>query len=190
MIYREWERLPGKIVGRWAHIRPVAEICFTKGLTVLIPDDEAAVAIHFDDWRELVFGGRGATYLPFERRMYVTLGAALGLDSPYHVAYRPDIHEWGHAVWSLVLKTTERWLVYYPAWIAARAAGRLLNEYSATKPEEGFAEDFEAILREDFIGDGPWEQPLAGRGSLRAMDEVRYNGIKAMLYRRGLVVGD
>lgn len=194
MNYTDWGRLPGKIAGRLAAIQSLVDICFSKGMVLRVEDNDWE--IHFDDWREAVFGGRAATYLSFEKALYITGNLAWGQDLRYHPAYRADLHEWGHAVWALVLSPLERWGVYWAAWRAAKGSGRLLSAYSASKPEEGFAEDFEAILRDDYGGSkivlpnaDSWDS-LPGRQSLGRQDSKRYNVLKEILNKRGLFVGN
>lgn len=123
-------------------LRRLYDLCVTKGLSTVMQDSEDG-AVHFPDWREAVFGGRAATYLSFEKRLYFN---PKGL--PPYAPYRPDVHELGHAVWHLLLTGRQKWLEYAVLWAKGRIAGKLETGYAAEKPEEGFAEDFEAYFTE------------------------------------------
>ena len=127
----------------WGVLQILVDQCVNKGLIIEqsgSPDGN----IHFSDWREAVFGGRAACYVPFERRMYLNW---LGLQDYW--PYQGQVHELGHAVWFLLLQPVERWNIYYRAWAKDKAEGRGLGDYWAASVEEGWAEDFEAFWRRE-----------------------------------------
>ena len=106
----------------------------------------------------------------------MTEAIAYGGETGYHPLYRPELHEWGHAVWSLLLTPVERWARYFPAWRRAKNAGLTLTDYGATSVEEGWAEDFEAGFR---IG----TRDLPGLVTLAQRDWERYNVVRVILKR-------
>ncbi|MDR7555147.1 MAG: hypothetical protein QN157_06010 [Armatimonadota bacterium] len=134
-----WEELPDALRRRWEPLRPLVEACLARGMTVSVqPGDEVRV----DDANPAIWSGP-AFYYPPRRVLAMTEAIATGRHAGY-ATYRGDLHELGHAVWYLLLTPQERWQGYFPLWDAARAAGRLLDAYSAERPEEGWAQDFEA----------------------------------------------
>lgn len=120
----------------WGGTRPLYEQCVARGMKI-IEHDSPDGNVHFADYREAIFGGRPACFIPFLAEMHVNpAGLAQYGEYPGHV------HELGHAVWTLLLSTVERWMDYAKAWGVSRAAGSLVSEYAATSIEEGWAEDF------------------------------------------------
>ena len=128
---------------QWGSTKRLLEMCQAQGLTIIERTDPDGL-VHFADWREAIFGGVAATYLPFEKTMYLNWK---GLAE--YGGYMGHVHELGHVVWSLLLTTQERWVGYTRLWGAARRAKILLDWYAETKPEEGWAQDFEAFWTEE-----------------------------------------
>lgn len=162
---------------RWGPTQHLLEMCQAKGLKVVECTDEDGL-VHFPDWREAIFGSVAATYLPFEKTMYLNWK---GLAE--YGGYMGHIHELGHAVWSLLLTTQERWVGYTRLWGAARRAQMLLDWYAETKPEEGWAQDFEAF----WTGEpAPGHMEIDhGRAELQAIDPVRYGFLRQVMTRLG-----
>jgi hypothetical protein len=134
-----WDELPEILRRRWKPLRPLVEACLAQGMTVSVqPGDEVRV----DDANPAIWSGP-AFYYPPRRVLAMTEAIAAGHHTGYGT-YRGDLHELGHAVWYLLLTPQERWQGYFPLWDVARQAGRLLDAYSAERPEEGWAQDFEA----------------------------------------------
>lgn len=134
-----WDALPEVLRHRWQPLRPLVDACLAQGMIVSVQrGDEVRV----DGANPAIWSGP-AFYFPPGRVLAMTEAIAAGRHAGYGT-YRGDLHELGHAVWYLLLTPQERWQGYFPLWKAARGAGRLLDAYSAERPEEGWAQDFEA----------------------------------------------
>lgn len=139
IIARQWADLPGGLAGRWLPLRVLVGQCFKRGLTVEIQSGTQEVRLPTPA-EQFVFGGGPATYVQYRKALYLTEDVAYGLDVRYG-DYAGDIHEFGHAVWYLLLTPWERWVRYLMLWRTEPA----LDGYAATKVEEGWAQDFEAF---------------------------------------------
>lgn len=145
--YRSLSDLTMPLTIRWKSLLALLGECFERGMRLQIVDGPDIREAAPEVW----FASGGAAYISWQRRLLMTRHIAFGPTPEYPQGYRPDIHEIGHAVWSLVLTPIQRWLGYWPLWRKGRAQGTLPGQYAATKVEEGFAEDFEAFFRQQTL---------------------------------------
>jgi len=158
----------------WEGLSSLVELCLERGMIIEYRTEESG-NLEFGDWRDAVFGGRAATYIPFEKRMYLN---EKGLSA--YRSYPGHLHELGHAVWSLLLTPQEKWGQYHPLWKAARAQGYLLNDYQKENVQEGWAGDFVAYWCHKKLRAGVW------RSQLMHHDLTRYKLIEGIMKRLGM----
>ncbi len=174
-----WDKMPGKLCGRWTLFQPFVRACFEQGMKLEVQAGEVVTLP--PDASGAVFGGVGATYIPYLKLFLMVEGIAYGLDAQYGT-YRGDIHELGHAIRYLLIKGKSFWQLHL-MYEKAKRADRFLDEYSKSSVEEWWAQGWEAYwTRERSEADDGIDH---NRDDLKAKDPDLHGFIQsiATLYR-------